>query len=61
MTKSPPYRHSDAEAKGLKHTSKVETSKKYESNVIEYARYVKFRLEAVQGADKQIVDVSEYR
>ena len=61
MEEKPPLQAFRCGGEGLKHTSKVETSKKYESNVIEYARYVKFRLEAVQGADKQIVDVSEYR
>ena len=48
------------EGDALKPLMKVETFKDHKSNAIEFERYAKRSLEAVQGANKKVVDLSDY-
>ena len=48
------------EGDALKLLMKVETFKDHKSNAIEFERYAKRSLEAVQGANKKVVDLSDY-
>ena len=48
------------EGEGLIPPTNVETFKDHRSNVLEFKRYAKRTLEAIQGANKQVVNLSDY-
>ncbi|MEC7281518.1 MAG: hypothetical protein VXU50_05590, partial [Verrucomicrobiota bacterium] len=48
------------EGDALKPLMKVETFKDYKSNAIEFEQYAKRALGAIQGANKKVVDLSDY-